>query len=784
MLLAGVQADNMVERSIFEGFLAKYNVGSHDSQSSAANYNKLITPSLRHVRYGGRPNALSNHAIPAEQGFVADNGGIGVLVVSDKPVSTFPDQTTYPTAGTQDAMISTSGEEEPLNIEDFNLLEAADKEEEKAAQKMPTDDSSMPMTLAGVGVAGVALLGLAASKQRGQQQATSRTSSGGLESDTTVANNTVELPGATSVELQPQANTPGIRAGGSAGTGDTIAAAARQHVDDDIGRALREHLEVLRAGESGTATASKVLDRSSYLCRKYAARGSKQQARARLAALVAALEASQVPLSAKFCTNAVSAFVSVGAAEAGAELFQRCVNGADGFPQPNRHLLTAGVQAFGKIKRVDLAFAAAREMDRWDANPVDARLGNALLSAAVQNGDLRRAELVFNAMTRLVFDAAHRREAIAGPIADAASYAVMIDGYARTKRPADAAATLDSMQAAGFDAGRIAYSALMKAHVEAGDLQAAEACLSDLEHAADGVLAETKTLLKAERLRKNGKRYQALKQRRRALHQRIAPDTACWNTLIRGYAKTLQWKKAWSTLARMRKAGIAPDLLSYTNAATACLKADRPEEALKRIAELKSAHAKYPRGSRKAQMLRPNIVAYTIAVRAHAKLGDLPSAYATMGEMRSNGVAPNAKTWAAMLECCLSAGEPQAVVRIVTDMHAAGIEEDVVTLTLLLRCHFASGDKAAAAKLLRRMERSALSTGGVAPNLVTYNAAIAGFLHFGDQKAALASLDAAAQRFAPNRETWAVLADAVTKQNAATFLHDALTCLMSRNKAA
>ena len=67
---------------------------------------------------GGRPNALSNHAIPAEQGFAADNGGIGVLVVSDKPVSTFPDQTTYPTAGTQDAMISTSGEEEPLNIED------------------------------------------------------------------------------------------------------------------------------------------------------------------------------------------------------------------------------------------------------------------------------------------------------------------------------------------------------------------------------------------------------------------------------------------------------------------------------------------------------------------------------------------------------------------------------------------------------------------------------------------------------------------------------------------
>jgi len=386
-------------------------------------------------------------------------------------------------------------------------------------------------------------------------------------------------------------------------------------------------------------------------------------------------------------------------------------------------------------------------------------------------------------MTRLVFDAAHRREAIAGPIADAASYAVMIDGYARAKRPADAAATLDSMQAAGFDAGRIAYSSLMKAHVEAGDLQAAEACLSDLEHAADGVLAETKTLLKAERLHKNTTRYEALKRRRRALHQRIAPDTACWNTLIRGYAKTLQWKKAWGTLAQMREAGVAPDLLSYTNAATACLKADRPREALERIDELKSVHANHPRGSRKAQRLRPNIVAYTIAVLAHAKLGDLPGAQATMHEMRANGVAPNARTWAALLECCLSAGEPQAAVKIVKEMRSAGIEEDVVTLTLLLRCHFAAGDKAAAAALLRGMERSTLGTGGVAPNLVTYNAAIAGFSHLGDQKAALAALDAAAQRFAPNRETWAVLADAGTKQNSATFLHDALTCLMSRNKA-
>ena len=216
--------------------------------------------------------------------------------------------------------------------------------------------------------------------------------------------------------------------------------------------------------------------------------------------------------------------------------------------------------------------------------------------------------------------------------------------------------------------------------------------------------------------------------------------------------------------------------MSYTNVATACLRADRPKEALRRLDELERARAAAVAvtgpGGRAARRLRPNVVAYTIGCLAHAKTGDLVGALLVLRKMRDAGVAPNERTCAAVLECCLKAGRPSSAMGLVEEMRASGVREDVVTSTLLLRCHLAAGEPAQASRLLDEMEASAVdgavsavdgqrgkrSRRSTAPNLVTYNAALAGFAKLGAWGEALDALDRAAARFAPNRETWAALA--------------------------
>ena len=81
----------------------------------------------------------------------------------------------------------------------------------------------------------------------------------------------------------------------------------------------------------------------------------------------------------------------------------------------------------------------------------------------------------------------------------------------------------------------------------------------------------------------------------------------------------------------------------------------------------------------------------------------------------------------------------------------------------------------------QRGKRSRRST---APNLVTYNAALAGFAKLGAWGEALDALDRAAARFAPNRETWAALAGiSQDRAKGHDFLHDALRLLMRRDRA-
>ena len=58
---------------------------------------------------------------------------------------------------------------------------------------------------------------------------------------------------------------------------------------------------------------------------------------------------------------------------------------------------------------------------------------------------------------------------------------------------------------------------------------------------------------------------------------------------------------------------------------------------------------------------------------AHAKTGDLVGALLVLRKMRDAGVAPNERTCAAVLECCLKAGRPSSAMGLVEEMRASGV---------------------------------------------------------------------------------------------------------------
>ncbi|KAJ8599599.1 hypothetical protein CTAYLR_004658 [Chrysophaeum taylorii] len=563
-----------------------------------------------------------------------------------------------------------------------------------------------------------------------------------------------------------------------------VRAAAERRVAADVGRAVLAYRELAKSNVPGRATASLLLERCCALCRSYASvakvvpDGEYGQAFAvaSLDALVAALQG--VPLSAKLLTNALASYSSIGRPDKAIELYERAVEGrgpTEAARLVNCQLATAAITAYGRLGQTEAAFdvIARRPSSATIVRAPDSTLCNALLAVAVKAGD-GRAERLFAATRRpggvdeffyglrtaasdIAFfekdddDDDDAPETTAAALADAVTYNIMVNYHARAKRPAEAERVVSEMREAGLTPGRVAYTTLVKAY--------AEARMPDEARHAFDALADV-------------------------LGQDRAPDVAAWNTLVRSYGVAMRWRDALAVVDRMRDRRVEPNLLTYTNLATAAMRANQPRVALDALRQLDDAYDAVGRDTngtaygleRKRSLLRPNVVSFTIEILANAKLGDLQGAIDALRRMRDCRVRPNARTYAALLEACLAANKPRAGQALADDMRRVPGVEDVVTRTLLLKCHLRARDASLATALLDEMESSTRLRDR--PNLVTYNAAIDGFFRLGLYDKALDALRAAARRFTPNKATWAALARADDPE----FLYSALSALADAKK--
>merc|ERR550514_733666 len=63
----------------------------------------------------------------------------------------------------------------------------------------------------------------------------------------------------------------------------------------------------------------------------------------------------------------------------------------------------------------------------------------------------------------------------------------------------------------------------------------------------------------------------------------------------------------------------------------------------------------------------PDIITYSMMIKAYAVQGDMKQAIQLFGEMRKRGVEPDTKAYTTIIEGCLRKGDLEAAVRFVDD---------------------------------------------------------------------------------------------------------------------
>lgn len=119
--------------------------------------------------------------------------------------------------------------------------------------------------------------------------------------------------------------------------------------------------------------------------------------------------------------------------------------------------------------------------------------------------------------------------------------------------------------------------------------------------------------------------------------------------------------------------------------------------------------------------ISPNFVSYTTLISIHCKEGDMVEARRLFREMTGKGAQPSVVTYNVMIDGYIKRGSIREAERIKVEMEKKGIVPDVYTYASLVHGHCVGGKLDVAQKLFEEMKLR-----GVEPNVVAYTALISG----------------------------------------------------------
>lgn len=276
------------------------------------------------------------------------------------------------------------------------------------------------------------------------------------------------------------------------------------------------------------------------------------------------------------------------------------------------------------------------------------------------------------------------------PAADVVSFNAAIEACARAGRWRKGVALLRSMRAAGIRPDVRTYAAVLACFRAGGQWESALELLEKMEDFGFS----------------NGGREDVS-------DELVTPDIGCYGVVMSALGEAGEWESALELLRRLQRREGIGEMLT--------------------VAELPHAG---PTAASTATAGGPNLVCYNAVLLACARAGAHAPALALLEEMEGLGVFD-----VASFNCAMRACRGQGQWRKATDLldrmvrgdRARGSSTertlprpDVYSFSSTITACGASGQAEVAVELLRRMKDA--SGGGVEPNVVVYNAAIATFV--------------------------------------------------------
>ena len=262
------------------------------------------------------------------------------------------------------------------------------------------------------------------------------------------------------------------------------------------------------------------------------------------------------------------------------------------------------------------------------------------------------------------------------------------------------------------------------------------------------------------------------------------PDVVAYSAAMEGCAKLGEYVQAFDLLREMKKKGVAPNVITYSAAISACAtasanaaasrqksKANDPfyseDATLAMIQEPMRAGLKLldhmkTSGNKDAE---PNIVTYNVAIRACAEGGgDVSKAFELLDDLLERGLEPTIVTYGTLMTACERVADVEGASKVFRAMKENDIVPNEIIYGAAISCCRKAFQPERAVLLLRKMLQDNLY-----PNTAVFNTVIMAQTEAKnmDKASAVFKLltSSHAKKANPNRQTYSILIRAMTSNS-------------------
>jgi pentatricopeptide repeat protein len=171
---------------------------------------------------------------------------------------------------------------------------------------------------------------------------------------------------------------------------------------------------------------------------------------------------------------------------------------------------------------------------------------------------------------------------------------------------------------------------------------------------------------------------------------RVKPNTVVYSTLIHGWAKENDSKRALAIFNQMRSERVVCNAVTYNCVIHACVRSGDMQGSLDLLREMKAS------GS-----VRPDKFTYSTIIKGYCSRGEIDSALFLFDEMMREKLAPDLVIYNTLLDGCVKTRHPEVCDELLEDMISKWrIYPNSYTLSILIKRFGRQGDLARALELV------------------------------------------------------------------------------------